>query len=145
MIYLKIIQKGVCGLFVFLLLFTAVPLQTLASNTGTIAIMPLWANTSDISLSLSFSSGTAMCSGLIIGKPGTTKINATFYLQIKNMNGTFSTVKTWSGLTSNNVFLTFSGTNSVTSGQTYRLRCDAIITRNGSTETVSVFSGERRA
>jgi hypothetical protein len=53
-------------------------------------------------------------------------------------------VRTWNGSSSNSI-LTVSGTNAVTSGNTYRLRVEATVVRNGVTETATLFSAERRA
>jgi hypothetical protein len=65
-------------------------------------------------------------------------------LQRRNANGTWTTERTWSNSSANSV-LTWSGTNAVVAGNTYRLRVEARVTRNGTTETVQVFSPERRA
>jgi hypothetical protein len=93
---------------------------------------------------LTISNGTATCSSLIIGAAGTTNIRGTYQLQIRNANGTWTTVRTWENSSSNSV-LTWSGTNAVTAGSTYRLRVEARVTRNGTTETAVVFSPERKA
>jgi hypothetical protein len=137
---MRVKKRGLSILFVLLFLMSAVPMAYAAP----IGIMPAWANVNSISLSLQFSSNTASCTGSVIGNPGTTKITATFYLERKNANGTFTVVKEWPNQTSNSSILTFSGTHPVISGVTYRLRCDAVVTRNGINEPVSVTSGEKK-
>jgi hypothetical protein len=79
----------------------------------------------------------------VTGVSGTTRITATVYLQRKPVNGTYTTIKTWSGLSSNNLIFSFSDTHPVTSGFTYRLRLDATVTRNGTSESITVYSAER--
>jgi hypothetical protein len=93
---------------------------------------------------LTISGSTATCSSTVIAPSGTTSIRGTFQLQRRNTNGTWTTVRTWNS-SSNNSILTWSGTNAVTSGNTYRLRVVATVVRNGVTESATVFSAERRA
>jgi len=144
---LKVKKRGFCVLLVLILAFTAVPLQAIsASSTRTpIEIMPFWDNVNSITPSLSISNGIATCSVTVIGRPGTTKITAVVYLQQKNSNGSFTTIKTWSGISANSSVLTWSATHPVTVGQTYRLRVDTTVTLNGKNETVTVYSAERKA
>jgi hypothetical protein len=109
-----------------------------------IGIMPAWANINRISPELTISNGTASCSATVIGQPGTTSIRGTFQLQRRNTNGTWTVVRTWNS-SANSSFLTWSGTNAVTAGNTYRLRCEVTVVRNGVSETAVVFSAERKA
>jgi hypothetical protein len=144
---LRVKKRCFCVLLVLILAFTAVPLQVVSANsTGTpIGIMPLWDNVNSITPSLSISNAVATCSVTVIGRPGTTRITAVVYLQQRNSNGTWSSIRTWSGISTNSSILTWSGTHPVTAGQTYRMRVDATVTRNGTNETVTVFSAERWA
>jgi len=139
-------RKGLCLLLALVLAFSAVPLQATAAQptNSPIGIMPAWANISSISPGVTISNGTASCSSTIIAASGTTSIQGTYQLQRRNANGTWTTERTWSNSTTNS-FLTWSGTNAVVAGNTYRLRVEARVTRNGSTETAVVFSAERRA
>lgn len=137
---MRIQKRGLGILVAVLLMFSVVPIT--AQAAAPVGIMPLWTNTFSASASLQISSGTASCSGSVIGFSGTTRITATFTLERKNTNGTFSAVKTWSGLSSNSATLTFSGTHTVSSG-TYRLKGTAVVTRNGTSETVTAESAER--
>jgi hypothetical protein len=98
-------------------------------------ITPQWANVNDIALNLYFSSGVAYCSGTIKALSGTTAINATFKLERK-VGSTWVFENAW-GQTSSSSTLSFSGTDSVSSGYTYRLSVSANVTRNGVTEAVS--------
>jgi len=147
-------RGGVCFLLVFVLAVMALPITAYASSvqisvpvssSSPIEITPFWNNTNSITLSTTISSGTATCTATIIGKPNATKITASFCLESKNSNGTWSGAKTWDNVSSNSSVLTWSGKQSVTSGVTYRLKCDAVVTMNGIPESVTVYSAERKA
>jgi len=106
------------------------------SSNGAV-VAPKWANVSDVLLSLSFANGVASCDGAVFGYSGTTKISATLTLERKNTNGIYTYVDSWS-TNANSSQLFVSGTASVASGYTYRLRISANVTRNGSVENISV-------
>jgi len=110
-----------------------------AASNGIIEIEPFWVNTNSIVLGITYSGTTASCSGRIRGNSNVNSITATFTLRRVNSNGTLTTVRTWSGLSSNTSSLNFSGTHSsVSSGQTYRLDVTATLTTtSGVRETVS--------
>ena len=95
-----------------------------------------WANASRVAVDLSFDGGKAECTGIVYGKSGTTKISATFTLERKNANGTYTHVTSWYTSTSG-LSLNFFEATSVSSGYTYRLKVSASVTCNGTTETVS--------
>ncbi|MCL2320990.1 MAG: hypothetical protein FWC47_02660 [Oscillospiraceae bacterium] len=99
-----------------------------------VPITPLWTNVNNITLGLSFNSGQATCTGVIRGITGTTKINATFYLERSSSYG-WTLVKSWS-VSSMSSTLSFSDNCAVTSG-VYQLRVVADVTANGLTEQVS--------
>lgn len=102
-----------------------------------IDIQPFWVSTDSISLTLSYSGGNANWAGKIQGKIGTTKITATFTLEKKNANGTYTALKSWTA-SSNNDLLTTSGSYGVSSGSTYRISVTATVTpKTGTSETVS--------
>jgi hypothetical protein len=136
-------KKGIGVLLAALLLFSAMPLPALAAAPA--GIMPLWDNIFSITMSLTISSGTASCSGSIIAEPGTTGITATFYLERKKANQSFVEITNWPDRCSNTLTLSFTETYPVSSGYTYRLRCDAIVTKGGVDEYVTVYSGEKAA
>jgi len=108
-----------------------------------IGIAPYWENVSRINMTLSSSNNTASADVSIFGMTGTTSINATITLSRVNSNGTLTTVRTWSNQSSSSSLFTFSGTNAITSGNTYRLSVSATVIRNGVSETVSDWT-ERR-
>ena len=73
--------KGFCLLLVFILAFTALPLQVSAEENRqeskpTVSDQPTipmrWANINRVTLSMTISSGSATCSGQIVGFSGTT-------------------------------------------------------------------------
>ena len=118
--------------------FAALILAAMLFATNALAVIPIqpfWTNVSEVRPTLSFSGTTANCSAFVQGFSGTTKIAATVTLARKNGNS-WTTVKTWTQ-TANSTVLTWSGTQSITTGNTYRLTITANVTRNGTTETVS--------
>ena len=120
------------------------PLPVAASTAGNadltgmyVPIQPHWDNVDSINMALTASDGTATGAVSIRGKSGTTQITATITLSRVAANGSLTTVRTWSNQSTNGSTFTFSGTNAVTSGGTYRLSVSANVTRNGVAENVS--------
>jgi len=132
-----------------LLLLTAVPTMLYASTPPpeAEAYQPppttRYINISSTSMGLTISSGIATCKSTIIGFAGTTKIVATYTLQIKPAGGSYLDYYGWSPITVNDSYLNFSGTCSVYSGYTYRLKCFAAVSRNGISEYVELYSAEK--
>jgi len=131
-----------------ILLLAAVPVMTYASNPSAEAEAydppppTRYSNINSITVTLSISSGTATCKSTIIGYSGTTKIVGTYTLQRKPAGGSYSDYNPWPAKTVNGSVLSFSETCSVTTGYTYRLKCVASVTTNGTVETVTVYSAE---
>lgn len=101
------------------------------------SIEPFWDNTTSVEVNLSFSGSKAICGACVIGKVNATKITATVVLARKNSNGTYTTVKTWSGLQTTDYVLIFDGTYYVSTGYTYRLNITSTVYNSDSSETVS--------
>ncbi len=101
--------------------------------------VPQWDNTTSVEISLSFDGSKAICGACVIGKPGTTEITGQAVLARRNSNGTYTTVKTWSGLKTTGNILTFDAIYYVSSGYTYRLTISATVYRNGTGETVTGY------
>lgn len=108
-----------------------------AAAGGEGLILPQWANTVSITLSLSFDGGRAICGARVIGKTGTTEITGTVVLERRNTDGTYTTVKTWDDLEASGSILIFDGIHYVATGYTYRLSITATVYHNGTAETVS--------
>ena len=97
-----------------------------------------WANTSSVSVDITFSGNTATYSGNVTGYTGTTQIVAIFLLERKESNGSYTEIKRWPAQTTNSATLRFADTYSpITSGNTYRFSVSATVTRNGTSETVN--------
>ena len=111
--------------------------QAYAASNPPVAIQPFWLNVDSLRTSLTFSGNTAVCGARIIAVPGVVSITATALLERKNANGTYTEVKTWTGLSSSTTSLIFDGSHNVTTGYTYKLTITANVTRSGSTEIVS--------
>jgi len=98
----------------------------------------LWENVASIFLDMKFSNGIITSTGTVTGKSGTTAISATFILERRNTNGTFTEVDRW---TANHgsitMLLSTSRSTRNQSAGTYRLSVIATVTRNGKLETVT--------
>lgn len=128
-------KRGLSILLASLLLFTLAPLSAYAVR---LPLLRRWQNVADITMSLSFAQNKATCTLTIIGNPGTEEISATFYLQKENNNGTFSNLKTWTGLYTEGRILAFSDTYPVSLSETYRLKCEVVATKDDTTESLTV-------
>ena len=97
-------------------------------------VQPYYSDTNRTQITLSFSSGKAICSGTIIGKKDTKSISGTITLSDSNGN----IVSSWSDLSSRgNVLNFYKSSSSVTKGETYTLSVSAYVNRNGSSEHVT--------
>ena len=110
-------------------------ISILLSLAISVSAQPRLSDTDSVSLSLTFVSGDAICSGSVIGGTGTTSItNCT--VTLKDSSGTV--VDSWSNLSSNSKTLPFSKTSKgVTKGVKYTLSVSATVNRNGKAEPVS--------
>jgi len=98
-----------------------------------------WTLFSAISLNMTFSSGTASCTGTLLGTSAVKRIEATFQLLKKNSSGGFDVEYTWPKATADSNVLTWSGSRTVTPG-TYRLKVTAVATStSNSSETVTTY------
>ncbi len=113
-----------------LLMSISCPLTVSAAPPRDTIIEPNWTNISAIILDLSFSGGKAYCSSIVLGKPGTISISATYTLQCKNIDGTFSTVKTWFESCLGDLLI-FDESHIATIGNTYRLSVSVKVTSSG--------------
>jgi hypothetical protein len=139
------IQKQAVTALLILTLLLALGGQSLASGPSINEpcfgiISPLWVNIDGLNATLTFNGSQASCSGRAFGKAGTTMITGTAVLARLNSNGTYTAVKTWSGLVSYSDMLVFSGTYYVTTGYTYRLAFTVTVYKNGSSETATAYS-----
>ena len=101
---------------------------------GFIPITPYWLNVSEISFTMSRTSGTVNWSSTIYGLSGTTSITATYMLYKKDSGGNYTSLGTWNA-SSTTQKLTASGSATGAAG-TYKITVTAKVTRNGTTETV---------
>jgi hypothetical protein len=132
-------KKRVAAISLALILVAMVlPVQAQAQTIG---IMPLYTNTSSISVFISFSGTQATCEADVIGKTSTSKISITLSIQRLESNGTYTTVKTWPEESKNSGDFYLSKTYTCEKGKSYRTHVTAKVTRNGTTETVTSNSG----
>ena len=90
-------------------------------------------------LDLSFKGTTAYCSAEVVGNSDVTSITATITLQRVESNGTYTTVKLWSGLSAAGNYFSWSGTASVQAGYSYRLKLVAVAHSNSGSETTTEY------
>lgn len=85
-------------------------------------IMPLWDNTRDLALMLSFDGNKAYCSLDLNGYNWATKIKANVWLYQDDGDGTWTTLRSWTNMVVYRDHYDFSGTYSpVYKGETYKL------------------------
>lgn len=138
-------KKKAITLVVILILLFSLASQSLAAGYVTKDIVsgvitPQWVNTDQVSVNLSFSGSKAICGAYVIGKVETSQITGTVALERLNSTGTYTTVKTWSGLSAYGSYLDFNGTYYVSTGYTYRLTFTITVYRNGTSEKITASS-----
>ena len=99
-----------------------------------------WVNTMSISCDITFSGRTATCTGEIDALPGST-ISATLTLYKQN-GSSWDYVTSWNK-TSSSSSLTFTEKYTVSSAGTYRVMLTGTVTRNGTSEFVSIASNAK--
>lgn len=121
----------------FLLIFALIVCMV---SLFSITVSARWVNTMGISCSLTFSSRTATCTGEIDALPGST-ISGTLSLYKKN-GSSWDYVTSWNKNSSSSS-LTFIEKYTVSSAGTYRVMLTGTVTRNGTSEFVSIASNEK--
>lgn len=113
-----------------------------AADSAGAGIMPMSANVRQLA-ELSISSGTATVGARASGMPGeVTKISISIYLQKKNANGSYSTVKYWNG-SRKGTYYSFRRTCRVSRGA-YRVKARITSYKGSKSETVIKFSSVKR-
>ncbi|MCI8514656.1 MAG: hypothetical protein HFI93_08560 [Lachnospiraceae bacterium] len=98
------------------------PNVSLVSEQVDEGIVPLWDNTSDVYLALSFDGNTAYCSLDLNAYSWATKIKANVWLYRDDGDGTWTTVRSWTNMVVYRDHYSLSGTYSpVYKGETYKL------------------------
>lgn len=119
------------------LVLVVLALVSTTSPAFAATMRPSYVNTDYTYTSLNFSGDKADCTSIIEAKTGTTKITATILLKRVVSNGTV-TVKSWKASASGEEFL-FNEQYYVSSGYDYMLEVDAAVTRNGTTEYLTLY------
>ena len=97
-----------------------------------------WQNTAVIALGMKFNSGNIVSEGVVVGQDRTLSIKASFTLERRNSNGTFTTVDRWSADNGNlSTPLVSSHTTLGLTAGTYRLCIIVGVVKSESTEIVS--------
>lgn len=119
------------------LVLVVLALTSTASPAFAATMHPSYTNTDYTYTNLSFSGDKAECTSIIEAKTGTSKISATILLKRVVSNGTV-TVKSWKTSVSDDTFL-FYKEYYVSSGYDYILEVDAAVTRDGTTEYLTLY------
>jgi len=90
-------------------------------------------------VNLSIDGSKAVCGALVIGKVSIIKITGTVVLSKKNANGTYTSVKSWSGLETTGNMLILDKVYYVSTGYTYRLTITSTVYNNGIGETLTAY------
>ena len=139
----KIATFAIAMMTILSLALVPIPISAAMQNSEIVEFQPFWDTSTRVSPMLSGSGNTAFANVTITGRPGTTQILATITLSRVAPNGSLTTVRTWANQGVSGSHFSFSGSNAVTSGNTYRLTVSANVTRDGVTEHVSGWT-ERR-
>ncbi|MDR1328184.1 MAG: hypothetical protein LBK23_01105 [Oscillospiraceae bacterium] len=126
----RILAAALCCLC----LLSAAQTGAAAAPAQTSGIQPFWTTISSISLSMTYSNGKVNWEGYISGNSNVTSIAATYTLEKRNSNGTYSSVDSWS-VSGSATYLDSSGSKTVATG-TYRLTVNVTVTASsGASET----------
>lgn len=119
------------------LLLALVMMFTMVFSSVALAsdIMPIWDNTHSCQPVLTISGSKAYCSFEVEANNSKDKITATVTLQKLNSNNSYAYVTSWSGL-SDNGFLHFSDSYTISGSGSYRIKCDA----NVAGEAITVYA-----
>ena len=119
------------------LLLALVMMFTMVFSSVALAsdIMPIWDNTHSCQPVLTISGSKAYCSFEVEANNSKDKITATVTLQKLNSNNSYAYVTRWSGL-SDNGFLHFSDSYTISGSGSYRIKCDA----NVAGEAITVYA-----
>jgi hypothetical protein len=133
-------KKCVIGFLLCLLItINGTPISSVANAVSAdISISPLWVTLTTLTLNMTYSSGQVNWTGMLSGNSSTTaSITATYKLEKRNTNGSYSLVQTWSGFSTTGTYMLSSGSKTTSTG-TYRLTVTAQVRNNsGNTETVT--------
>lgn len=88
---------------------------------------------------LDYKGNTAYCAAGVSGNSKVTSITATVTLQKVESNGTYTTVKLWSGLSASGNEFDWSDTATIQSGATYRLKLVAVAHSSSGSETTTEY------
>ena len=109
-------------------------------------IATCWDNIARCGADLTFSGTTANCTASIVGKSGTTKINAQMFLQERKSSGRYATVKHWPLQTTTGSSLNLSEKQTgCTSGTYYRVGVITnVFNSDGTSESITVYSSSAK-
>ena len=129
------IKKIIAIFMMCCLLFSVISIAVNAAQEETLA--PRWNNTTYITAKLIFTGTTGNVSVSVVGESSVSNITADVKLYYKNTSGRWvEDPKNWD-YDVNQSWLTISETFSGTAGLEYKIEVDGIVTKNGSTESIS--------
>ena len=139
-------MKKVFSLLAILLLCFSLPVKASASAVSFDVVQPYYEKAFDAKSRLFISDTTATCRSEVKGDSDVVKITATQYLQKQGFLWIWSTYDDaeWTKTVYSNT-LTMSNTKTALSSGKYRLKTVFTLTdKNGKTETITVYSDEKK-
>ena len=134
-------KRTISILLLMAILFTSVPAFAVeTSRREGIEVPTRYTNITSISPALSVSGSTATYSLTVKCPTDVTKIGATLQIQKKNSNGTYSDFGASWKAESKSYSLYTSGTKTVTSGGTYRLKVTVIASTSSGSSMATAYS-----
>ncbi|GHU35419.1 hypothetical protein FACS1894105_04110 [Clostridia bacterium] len=131
-------QKRILAALLSLLCVVGVAPTAISASADTpTSVGTYWISLQSITLTMSYSGGQVTWNGLLMGGTTTVGMSATYTLQKKNANGTYTNIATWGPYSSTSYMLSSSG-SATTSKGTYRLTVNGTVIYNiGAVETVT--------
>jgi len=133
----KTIRAMVCCIFMLLLMTTAFAETKINDSIVNDGQEQRYSIISGYDVALSKNGSTATGSGWIRGTAGTSKVYIKLELQEKN-GTSYSTIRTWTKTVQSN-YAKLTGSNTINTNKTYRLKATFTATKNGSTETATIY------
>jgi hypothetical protein len=129
----RLIAAALCCLCLFSVAQTTGVVAAAADSSG---IQPFWTTISTIALSMTYSNGKVNWGGSISGNSNVASISATYTLEKRNSNGTYTFVDDWN-VSGAKTYLDSSGSKTASTG-TYRLTVSVTaVTTSGTSENAS--------
>lgn len=137
----KIANKIFSLIMTLTLLFSTLIMPLYATTVEKYNVEPRWSNVSSGVIGIDLNSDKVKLNIKLVGAVGTTFNNGRIVLTREN-NGTVTTVKTWTGCSSNSNLFSFSDSSCTKKAGTYTLTITITAIKNGVSEEISISKTE---